>query len=217
MDWLIIYTALRPAQEFFTYMETSPLPVKGYKIQAFPRRSGPLSRGDLYRVTPAVTRNLGFSGLIRRTAPIRRLLRTLDLRRGQFVLLFADWCWLSNCLLRFCNDFFLANIFWASSVIIYSHEVLCNDSLFVSVPVRIRVRIDPSHPLVCCKRRLNGAVLRMETGKTEVPCHSRCSTIKIPPCSKALSADNRPKFWSPLPAMVTSPHKWNICERDVKP
>jgi hypothetical protein len=29
-----------------------------------------------------------------------------------------------------------------------------------------------------------------ETGKTEVPCHSRCGTIKIPPCSKALSAEH---------------------------
>jgi hypothetical protein len=28
-------------------------------------------------------------------------------------------------------------------------------------PVRIRVRIDPPHPLVCRKWRLNGAVLRM--------------------------------------------------------
>jgi hypothetical protein len=32
--WLInwLFTVLRPAQEFFTYMETSPLPVKGCKI-----------------------------------------------------------------------------------------------------------------------------------------------------------------------------------------
>jgi hypothetical protein len=30
---------------------------------------------DLYRATPAVTRDLGFSGLIRRTAPFCRLLR----------------------------------------------------------------------------------------------------------------------------------------------
>jgi hypothetical protein len=30
---------------------------------------------DLYRATPAVTQDLGFSGLIRRTAPFRRLLR----------------------------------------------------------------------------------------------------------------------------------------------
>jgi hypothetical protein len=30
---------------------------------------------DLYRATPAVTRGLGFSGLIRKTAPFSRLLR----------------------------------------------------------------------------------------------------------------------------------------------
>jgi hypothetical protein len=38
------FNVLRPAQEYFTYMETSPLPVKGCKIQAYGRRSGPLSR-----------------------------------------------------------------------------------------------------------------------------------------------------------------------------
>jgi hypothetical protein len=32
-------------------------------------------------------------------------------------------------------------------------------------PVRIRVRIHPPHPLVCPKRRLNGAVLRMRPEK----------------------------------------------------
>jgi hypothetical protein len=32
-------------------------------------------------------------------------------------------------------------------------------------PVRIRVRIDPLHPLVCRKRRLNGVVLRMRPEK----------------------------------------------------
>jgi hypothetical protein len=35
----------------------------------------PLGRGDLYRATPAVTQSLGFSGLIRSTAPFCRLLR----------------------------------------------------------------------------------------------------------------------------------------------
>jgi hypothetical protein len=39
---------LRPAQEFFTYMETSSLPVKGCKVWAYARRSGPLSRLLLY-------------------------------------------------------------------------------------------------------------------------------------------------------------------------
>jgi hypothetical protein len=56
-----------------------------------------------------------------------------------------------------------------------------------------------------------------ETGKTEVPCHSRCGTRKIPPCSKALSAEHRPKFCSLSPVMVTFTHKWKILERDVKP
>jgi hypothetical protein len=42
IDWL--FTVLRPAQEFFTYMETSPMPVKGCKIWAYAPRSGPLSR-----------------------------------------------------------------------------------------------------------------------------------------------------------------------------
>jgi hypothetical protein len=33
------------------------------------------ARRDIYRATPAVTRGIGFSGLIRRTAPFNRLLR----------------------------------------------------------------------------------------------------------------------------------------------
>ena len=37
--------------------------------------------------------------------------------------------------------------------------------LFIYIPVRIRVRIGPPHPLVCRKRRLNGAVLRMRPEK----------------------------------------------------
>jgi hypothetical protein len=35
----------------------------------------------------------------------------------------------------------------------------------VPIAERIRVRIDPPHPLVCRKRRLNGAVLRMRPEK----------------------------------------------------
>jgi hypothetical protein len=37
-----------------------------------------------------------------------------------------------------------------------------------------------------------------ETGKTKVPCHSRCGTIKTPHCLKTLSAEHRPKFCSRL-------------------
>jgi hypothetical protein len=50
--------------------------------------------------------------------------------------------------------------------------------------------------------------------KNRVPCHSRCGTIKIPPCSTALSTEQRTKFCSLL--TVASPYKWKILERDVK-
>jgi hypothetical protein len=48
----------------------------------------------------------------------------------------------------------------------------------------------------------------MKSEKTEAQCHSRCGTIKIPPGSKALSADElRPKIVILSPVMVTSPYK----------
>jgi hypothetical protein len=40
-----------------------------------------------------------------------------------------------------------------------------NNDYIITRPVRIRVRIDPPQPLVCRKRWLNGAVLRMRPGK----------------------------------------------------
>jgi hypothetical protein len=50
--------------------------------------------------------------------------------------------------------------------------------------VRIRIRISPPHPLASCKRQLNGGGPSDKTGKTEVPCHSRCGTIKILPAQR---------------------------------
>jgi hypothetical protein len=73
IDW--IFTVLRPAQEFFTYMETSPLPVKGCKILAYARRSGPLSREGSLSCHTCCDTGPRISGLIRRTAPFSRLLR----------------------------------------------------------------------------------------------------------------------------------------------
>jgi hypothetical protein len=43
INWLYI-TLLRPVREYFTHMETPPLPVKGCKILAYSRRSGSLNR-----------------------------------------------------------------------------------------------------------------------------------------------------------------------------
>jgi hypothetical protein len=80
----------------------------------------------------------------------------------------------------------------------------------------IWVRIGPPHLFECRKRWLNGMVLQMRPEKNEVPCLNRCGLIKIPRYSKVLRSKHRPKFWSPLPAMVTSPYEWKILEQDVK-
>jgi hypothetical protein len=75
IDWL--FTVLRPAQEFFTYMKTS-ITICRWRTATFRTMLGAqgLWAGrDRYRSTPTVTRGLGFSGLIRRTAPLSRLLR----------------------------------------------------------------------------------------------------------------------------------------------
>jgi hypothetical protein len=79
-----------------------------------------------------------------------------------------------------------------------------------------RVRINTRLPLVCCKRWLNGARSFRWDRKPEAPCYSRCNTIKIPSCSKALSAEHRPKSCSSSPVLVTSPYQWKILEWDVK-
>jgi hypothetical protein len=61
-DWLIdwLCTVLHPAQEFFTDMETSPLPVKGYYIELYALRSGPLCREGSFFAIPTVTWDLSF-------------------------------------------------------------------------------------------------------------------------------------------------------------
>ena len=74
IDWLIdwLFTVLRPTWEYFTHMETSPLPVKGSKfLKAYARHSGPLSREGSFSCHTCFETGR----LIRRTAPFSRLLR----------------------------------------------------------------------------------------------------------------------------------------------
>jgi hypothetical protein len=47
----------------------------------------------------------------------------------------------------------------------FFNNIIISQHFANRIPVRIRVRIDPLHPLVCHKRRLNGAVLRMRPEK----------------------------------------------------
>jgi hypothetical protein len=88
----------------------------------------------------------------------------------------------------------------------------CSSYFFLTLlpppePVRIRVIIGLPYHLVSRKRRLNGGDPSDETRKTKDPCLSKGGTIKIPLCSKVLSAEHRPKFCTPSPVMVTSPYQ----------
>lgn len=60
--------------------------------------------------------------------------------------------------------------------------------------------------LVCCKKRLNGAVLRtIEAKESQVPCQSVFSAMKISPSSKAINAEHTcPKLCSPSLAIETT-------------
>jgi hypothetical protein len=120
----------------------------------------------------------------------------------------------------------LQQVFWpfqGGSVVEFSltkHRSKFSAILFKprSLQIALTETIDPPHPLVRCKRQLNEAIIQMRLKKLRPlgQFHSRCDTVKIPPCSKALSNEHRPKFCSPSLAMVTSPYKWKIVERNVK-
>jgi hypothetical protein len=74
IDWLIIYSFTSRSRIFHLYGD---VPIAGEGLQNLGLCSvlRAFEQGDLYRATPAVTRDLDFSGLIRRTAPFSRLLR----------------------------------------------------------------------------------------------------------------------------------------------
>jgi hypothetical protein len=75
MNWVFI--VLRPTQEAFTHKSRRRHHYQWRAAQFRPMfgAQGLWAGRDLYRATPAVTRDIGFSGLIRRTAPFSRLLR----------------------------------------------------------------------------------------------------------------------------------------------
>jgi hypothetical protein len=85
-------------------------------------------------------------------------------------------------------------------------------------PVRIWVRIYPPHPLVCRKRRMNGARSFGWDRKNRGSVSQKVWHDKDPSLLKGHERRTYlPKFCSPSPVMVTSPYKWKILERDVKP
>jgi hypothetical protein len=103
--------------------------------------------------------------------------------------------------------------FWFLNTVLFDlakeHSLPIFKFLGLKRPARVGLELTTFRMLIesLPQQQLNTAVFEWDR---------RCGTIKIPPCSKALSADHKPKFCSPSPAMVTSPYKWKILERDVK-
>ena len=74
-SFVCLFTILRLTQEFSLIRGRHHCQWRAAKFRPMLGVQGLWARRDLYRVTPAATRDLSFSGLIRRTAPFSRLLR----------------------------------------------------------------------------------------------------------------------------------------------
>jgi hypothetical protein len=75
-DWLIDYLRFYvPLKNISLVWRRHHYRWRAAKFRPMLGAQGLWAGRDLYRATPAVTRGLGFSGLIRRTAPFSRLLR----------------------------------------------------------------------------------------------------------------------------------------------
>jgi hypothetical protein len=70
-----------------------------------------------------------------------------------------------NELCRELHGYASTNKTFYHHLMLAKNGVLSCDALQMYCPARIRVRIDPPHPLMSRKRRLNGAVLRMRPEK----------------------------------------------------
>jgi hypothetical protein len=76
IDWLIDYLRFYvPLKNFSLLWRRHYCRWRAAKFRPMLGAQGLWAGRDLYRATPTVTRDLGFSGLIRRTAPFSRLLR----------------------------------------------------------------------------------------------------------------------------------------------
>jgi hypothetical protein len=76
VDWLIDYFLFYvPLKNISLLWRRHQCRWRAAKFRPMLGAQDPWAERDLYRATPAVTRDLGFSGLIRKTAPISRLVR----------------------------------------------------------------------------------------------------------------------------------------------
>jgi hypothetical protein len=75
IDWLIIYGFTSRSRIFHLYGDVTIAGEVLHKFRPILGAQDLWAGSDLYRATPTVTRDLGFSGLIQTTAPFSRLLR----------------------------------------------------------------------------------------------------------------------------------------------
>jgi hypothetical protein len=91
-----------------------------------------------------------------------RIFHTVTLCTGVFDSFYTLWHCVPVSLTHFPHCDMVYQCFWLIFHVLTLWLIFHTLTLW---PVRIRVRIDSPHPFVCCKRRLNGAVLWMRPEK----------------------------------------------------
>jgi hypothetical protein len=113
IDWLIDYLRFYDLlQNFSLIWRCHHCRWRAAKFRPMLGAQGLWAGWDLYRATPAVTRGLGFSGLIRRTAPISRLLR-------------HTWgCWGSILTRIITGNQYIEKTYKQNSIFFFEHMLL---------------------------------------------------------------------------------------------
>jgi hypothetical protein len=186
-DMLVGYLLLT-AQACFTYTERSALPVKDCKIYTYARRSGHLSRDGFLSchiycdtgppfsrshlndrlIQSPLTTHKGMWRIYSNPDPQSRPIR---MPRSWEFCCSSFRSWGASTSLSTQNEYTPVQVLKPTHSgtktwrVLHKNLWVSYDSSYTLSPVKIRVRIDPPHPLVCRKRRLNGAVLRMRPEK----------------------------------------------------
>ena len=101
-DWLIDYLRFYvPLKNFSLIWRRHHCRWRAAKFRPMLGAQGLWAGRDLYRATPALTQDLGFSGLIRRTAPFSRILRHTRGCGGSILTWiltgkYEEWMWFGN-------------------------------------------------------------------------------------------------------------------------
>jgi hypothetical protein len=135
IDWLIDYLRFYVLLKNFTFIWRRHHCQWWWAVKFRPKlgAQGLWARSDLYRATPTVTRDLGFSGLIRRTAQFSRLLRHTRGSGGSILtrILTGPLYVTSYDTQGDAEDLFLPGPPWAGSQNINPRKLLCKRQPFL--------------------------------------------------------------------------------------